>query len=375
MNVDKTEVPLVSEQISQRITSLRFPLMILIVFIHNNLVPGGLFAPEIFNQGVVGIWLQRLISDGIADGTVPIFFLFSGYLAFKKNDSYATVLKKKTKSLLIPYMLWITFYILFGAFCRKYVLLSKIFYYVPSVKWNWKWLLKAYTGYKYNNLCFPYAGQFWYVRDLLLLFLFLPALHFLYAKFPKTTFLFSFFLFLLPSPVWLHSGVNAFFFFTCGALCALHEIDFFALADSFSYKELLLVFLCLFFLRFTVFSQSSGRTFVSHQFQIICACLLLLKCSGGLVRTEKLFDVCKTLAPYSFFLYAVHMPFLTNCIKNVWIHFLPLKNQFYCLLEYFCVTSLIVTVGTFLGIVLNKCIPFVFGLLTGGRNRGVENAK
>ncbi len=108
----------IDENTSKRITALRFLLIIFVVFIHNNFtadsiatsVANGNAAP-IFNQGVVGKWIQLFISDGIGRGAVPLFMLFAAYLQAKKDDSYGVLLKKKAKSLLVPFVLWTAFYI------------------------------------------------------------------------------------------------------------------------------------------------------------------------------------------------------------------------------------------------------------------------
>ena len=94
----------IDETTSKRITALRFLLMIFVVFIHNNftaksiaeILENGEIAP-LFNQGVVGKWIQLFISDGIGRGAVPLFFLFAAYLQTKKDDRYPVFLKKRDK--------------------------------------------------------------------------------------------------------------------------------------------------------------------------------------------------------------------------------------------------------------------------------------
>ena len=103
----------VSAETSRRITSLRFLLAIFVVFIHNNFTAKRV--AEIFQdtgvqtafcQNAFGKWTQLFISDGIARCAVPLFFLFAAYLQFKKGDFYGTLLRKKAKSLLLPFVLW-----------------------------------------------------------------------------------------------------------------------------------------------------------------------------------------------------------------------------------------------------------------------------
>lgn len=82
---------------SRRITALRFLLAVLVVFIHNN--------PA--NTSASAQWVQAFISEGIARCAVPLFFLFAAYLQAKKADPYPALLKKKAKSLALPYVLWL----------------------------------------------------------------------------------------------------------------------------------------------------------------------------------------------------------------------------------------------------------------------------
>ena len=61
------------------------------------------------------------------------------------------------------------------------------------------------------------------------------------------------------------------------------------------------------------------------------------------------------------------MPLLNEYLKKGWIQFLPMKNGFFCLFEYFGVTILTIAIGTAIGIVLKKiCLP-LFAILNGGR--------
>lgn len=99
---------------SMRITALRFLLIVLVVFIHNNLraeniLKGALeygYTPFAYENGLFGRWVQIFISGEIANCAVPLFFMFASYLQFMKGDSYGVLLKKKAKSLLVPYFLW-----------------------------------------------------------------------------------------------------------------------------------------------------------------------------------------------------------------------------------------------------------------------------
>ena len=111
----ESQVAIIPKETSMRITSLRFLLAIFVVFIHNNftveyiaqLVEQG--AEDIyFKPNIVSEWIQLVITQGLAQCAVPLFFLFAAYLQARKADCYKTLLKKKLKTLVIPYVLWIS---------------------------------------------------------------------------------------------------------------------------------------------------------------------------------------------------------------------------------------------------------------------------
>lgn len=129
MDAKKSEI---DTETSRRITSLRFLLAVLVVFIHNNFTPeniaksaaeGG--APVVFNENFLGIWIQRIISGGISSCAVPLFFMFAAFLCARKNDSYKTMIKKKSWSLALPYALWLFIYFLY--FCVGKFFAAKFF--------------------------------------------------------------------------------------------------------------------------------------------------------------------------------------------------------------------------------------------------------
>ena len=98
----------ISEEDSKRITSLRFLLIVFVVFIHANLTTDD--ALNYYHYDFIQPkWIEvfkNFICYTLGGAAVPLFFLFASYLQFSKNDSYPTLLKKRSKSLLLPYILW-----------------------------------------------------------------------------------------------------------------------------------------------------------------------------------------------------------------------------------------------------------------------------
>ena len=140
---------------------------------------------------------------------------------------------------------------------------------------------------------------------------------------------------------------------------------FFEKIDKISWGEAIFLFLFSFFSAWT-YSDGSGKS-AMYWCAVLCLCILFIKLSSIIINQEKLFSITKYLSTFSFWLYAIHAPVLIVMLKNVWIKFLPMKNPFFCLAEYFGVTILTIAIGTALGILLKKICPKMFALLTGGR--------
>lgn len=102
--VDITSIP---EFQSRVITSLRFPLIVMIIMFH-------LYEPGavIDNSTTLHYVLAKILgADGIAKIAVPAFFLISGFLFFLNVNNwekqvYVSKLKSRSKTLLLPYILW-----------------------------------------------------------------------------------------------------------------------------------------------------------------------------------------------------------------------------------------------------------------------------
>lgn len=369
-------VQLIDEETSRRITSLRYILSVLVVFIHNNFTAEKLAESlaegnriPIFAQSVAGEWIQFVISSALGSCAVPLFFMFSAYLFFKKDTPYKVMLKKKTRGLLIPYFVWIALNIalvtlgkLFAARLNPSLLANPEK--ISVLTWSFLDWLKAFSGFGFDKFNHPYVGQLWFVRDLLILFLISPVLRVIYRRFPKTSLIFCVFIYISDVvPQCFDSGRAALLFFTLGYFWAERDFSPFAFADSFRWTELFAMFAFSVLGCNLIFKGNS----VCYALMVLFSALIFLKVSGSISKNQKAFATAEKLSPFSFFLFAIHMPFLLACVQNLWLHFLPMKNPAFCLLEYFGANIVIVALGTFSGIILRKiCLP-LFSVLNGGR--------
>ena len=377
----KKEIP---QEISVRITSLRFLLIVLVVFIHNNFTPeyileivsaGG--EPVIFNQNLFGKWIQIFISDGLARAAVPMFFVFSSYLFFMKNDSYGVMLKKKFHSLLVPLVTWSAINLLLFVFLKQLMV-----WFVPSLVTNpekiyfsgwticdWVCAFFGYTRKQTIQLFSNYsvyggnlAVQFWFIRDLLLMMVISPLIKKLVRKFPFEFLIFSSFFYVcnIRPVIVMH---QAFFYFVLGCYFSEYDFDFFSFADRIHWKFILPMFaISLWY--FTAFTDFPAP---SRWFPVLCSCVIFLKLSKTITLNSKSFFMAKQLAKYSFFLFAAHSNFIMQTIQNLWLKFFPMKNAFLCLAEYFCVSGIVIVLCTGGGFLVHKISPSLFSFLNGGR--------
>ncbi|MBQ5999392.1 MAG: acyltransferase [Treponema sp.] len=361
--------PLIPENISKRITALRYLLIMLVVFAHNNKTYLFMTDPENFSLVSKTFFThipQVLNYTFFGQAAVPLFFMFSAYLLAKKNDPYKLMLKKKTKALLTPYLLWpavtIGIFILAKA-AAILIFPDKVNHTLPYVSdWTLEDWICAFIG-KYpkhygNSLFEPYIGPFYYLRDLLIMNLISPVLIYLIKKCRISYFVMMFGIFLY-APLFL-IGYSGLLYYSLGLFFGLNDIDFFELADRAKWKFLIPAILITWIL-------TINRTAAPTTLLVITACIFMLKFSKLISDNQKAFGIAKYLASFSFFLYAIHEPKFLNFLVKLWYKFIPAHNSITDTLEFFIVGAATCGLGTLIGIAMKKIMPKVFYMFNGGR--------
>lgn len=104
---------------SETISYLRFPLIVLVVMIHSKFDGVVVNGVGLMHDGGFPCYstISTLVSNIIASIAVPLFYFISGFLFFFKTaffsfDVYCSKIKKRAKTILIPYLCWNLFVIL-----------------------------------------------------------------------------------------------------------------------------------------------------------------------------------------------------------------------------------------------------------------------
>ena len=156
---------------SEVISQLRFPLIVLVTYAHSYGAVSGDYS--LLSQGWDGYAVLRLlVSQTLVKVVVPVFFIISGYLFFRNVDEwnvavYGRKLRRRAKSLLLPYLVW---NVLMAVKLRAF-------------GWTVLWAFWQKAGRQIdwlgmeNTMTAPADMPLWFLRDLMVVTLFTPIIY------------------------------------------------------------------------------------------------------------------------------------------------------------------------------------------------------
>lgn len=377
------------ELLSKTIIHLRFPLTVGIVFIHFSLHDGltihgikhGLENPEWF------FFIVNLISETLARIGVPLFFIFSGFLFFYRKDFnrnvYIQKLKSRTKTLLIPFILWNIIAIVWNLKCFLPGISS--FYRSVEIHISLIRLFNTFFCNVDNNGIFvgpptsdsargfyPIDVPLWYIRDLMVMIILSPLIHKLIKKiggwFVVMGALMWFF-----SPLILPKGgylgiytnllVTALFFFSWGALFSITKGNIVISFRKWKYAPPIYVCIAI----ADALTKGMEYNGYIHKAGILGGVISTVVIVSTILNSKKVRSN-NTLANSSFFIFALHYLFIEDVGKFAFtmLH-VPENNPYAMLALYFSVPIFSILVCLCLYASIKKIMPKVCHLLTGGR--------
>lgn len=341
---------------------LRFPLMILVLFVH--VIPSDIHLVRLsFNPDSMYSLVSELISHHLGRTAVPCFFLFSGYFFFLKigvfdTRSYAAQLSKRWKTLLLPYLLWNM--LLVSAAVLKNFVFGKL-----GMAEDDLYALLQRSSYYDILWGDPFLFPFWYLRDLICMTVLSPLFYLLFKYTGKWGLLLLALAYLL---VWETNipgfGTTAILFFGAGAFMGLYKYDLAAVSSPFGHYWLLLTTFLLGTAMF--FSATPLYEYWIRAFAIL-GVLSWINLGNFLARHAKLRDCLRSLSSTVFFIYAVHEFYIINWLKGGFVR-LPLSDDGWGkLIAYFSIPVLCLLVCLGLYRVFKIFLPNVLAVLIGGR--------
>ncbi len=351
---------------SERLSTLRFPLIIGVVFIHAYGTEVGL------SNGTVGVantgyWVdfcRDLVSQGIARVAVPLFFLMSGYFFFLEFsfsvENYRKKVKSRLKTLLIPFLFW-NIATLFLIGLAQYLPATQPFFSGENAP------ISTFDMFDYVNAIFgidshPISYQFWFIRDLMVMVLVAPAIYLLINKAPKVFLLALLLLWLLNVwPIYIPSAA-AFAFFYAGAYFAHSNTSLFAL-DQFG-PSILSTYLAVLLIDTTTKNHIFNNYI--HNIGILLGVSSALYVTKAIAESTYLKKFLLWASGCSFFVFAVHEPLLT-VIRKLSYKVLQPSNDLTVLLLYFFIPVFVIICSVLLYISMKSITPKFLSGISGGR--------
>ncbi|KAA6331947.1 hypothetical protein EZS27_019494 [termite gut metagenome] len=353
---------------SKVIAFLRFPLIIGVVFIHY-------YGSTVFVQGIeIGVvnnadipiyHITNKLFNCILGGGIrnPFFFFISGFFFFShtnfNRNSYSKKLKNRIKSLLIPYLFWNIAWLL-------------MFYIVPNIPILSTWVNGSERNYSLEHILFslwphPISGQFWFIRDLMVVGLLTPIVY-PYIK------QFKIYGVLLLGILWYKGywfsfisthglSITALFFFTAGAWFSINKKN---LVEEFGKIKNISFYLYPLIVIIDLLTKGSSYNYLIFRLGILLGIAFFFNLVSCLLKNGKI-RVNAFLSASSFFIFAIHMPWLLSPIKKIFFKLFEPTSDVLLTFFHFMIPFLIVCISLILYYLLKRFCPAFTKIITGGR--------
>ena len=177
-----------NQNVSSIISSVRFPLAIMVVYVHS-FGEGNVIISDIdwrsFTFGNLYDVIRVLVSGAISGVAVPSFFLISGYLFFQGLENWnwgiwRAKITRRIHTLMIPYLIWNVLRYLFNV-----LTMGALFVHGHKMEQFQVWLsentgLFAFWAMPATGM--PVHTPFWFIRDLIVLVVLSPLSYVLFKK-------------------------------------------------------------------------------------------------------------------------------------------------------------------------------------------------
>lgn len=373
---------------SQVIDWLRFPLIIGVVFIHSfgsHTYDLQIMHSDPFSGVSTFNWIRICLSNVITHISVPVFYLISGYLFFYNLGGafdiniFKNKIKKRFRSLFIPYLLWNLIAILIvvilklGAHIVKKKPLSNILVWFQDNGWwhlFWDNNVWGENSISWAGTVIPMTGPadlpLWYLRDLMVIVLISPLV-FYYLKYTKFYGIFILALAYI-SKIWpnIHGlSITAVFFFSVGAYFSLNDKN---LVDEFN-KIRIPAYVLFMLLLFPMIWFNGKNTFIGsliYPVFIIIGVCVIFNISSMLIEKEKV-KVIPLLTQSTFFIYALHTLVVLRICSFIINGIIGSTNALALTISYLMTPILTIFCCLALYVLMKRFFPRLLGLLTGDR--------
>lgn len=368
-----------NEYLSKKIKVLSFLSILAVIFYHVR--PGAEVSYWSLqsSHGCINTFLCLFVNRGIACFAVPLFFLISGYLFFRNTTTALDCIKKwrtRFRTLFIPYLLWNTIWI--GVVVGFVVLL----YELGLLRYNSLAeipLIAQMGGVKCIIEPYP-AGQFWFIRDLIILVIISPIIFILtkrYGGLPIIILLIATITIYMMG--WYDSDMNYGFsfmrssvsliFFMAAAYLALYRQNLVLKKRGVSSS---IIWGVLWFIMLSVRTVN----LVCLENGMLASLFLQMSTIVGVLFVWCIYDafiyrysnslLISSLLPYTFWIFAFHSPSF-NFVESLFLKVLGRTSMGFAM-SYSLLPFLMIAICIVIAKLLQKLMPSFYNVLVGGRS-------
>lgn len=344
-----------SEVQSKRLNIVKMLFAFFVVFSHCNLSNIHFDDSNIETVAIETFEFVRYLFSGLLpEAAVPGFFLMSSIFLYKKDFDWAENVKKKTRSLLVPYLFMNSFWIVIFAFFQM-IPQTQVFFGDPSSyisNYSVSGWLHAYG----IGAEFPFLYPLWFVRNLFVLNLLAKWMKKVIDKMPGVilTVLILFYFFCDQYFMTISISMWCFGYYIVKYNCDLNFFD-----DKKSVPIIFIIISCL-----CIREKNSVIALPLLRLQMLISLAFWYGCFSrdvnGLLQRNLL-----KYSEYNFSIYLFHEMFLSFLIKTLAIVLGGWLVPW--IVSYFLLPFVICCFSVFMSIFSQKCFPKVFGLIMGPR--------
>ena len=364
--------------ISQKFKFYSFISMLLLVFVHGYNLQNSYLQPFTIADEPLTIttFTEYFLANGLFRFRIPMLFIISGYL-FATHDTrpYGERIKKRLRTLGIPYLLWSAFALLLTFLWQQFPVTAQA---VSHAQLDQLGDNRPYTEIGFGGLFLrwtlrPIAFQLWFIRSLLLYNILYPLLLKAVIKIPKVWFTIVVLLWLVTFAVPFIES-EGLFFFTLGIALQKNNFNIEKTPYWLNIKIWAPVFIISAAIKTYLafqFGWSAGSFITLSLLHKLCVFSGLVTMWYGCDALVKYFMGRKWFvwsSAFTFIIYAMHVPLVNYCTQLVFTYF---KNVPLLRLTTFTLLPLLIAgCCILLGAVFRKILPKLYAVATGGRGLG-----
>lgn len=337
-----------------------FILSILVLFIHISSID------QYVNSGtLISVVNEKFVytaRDTIGRMAVPMFFILSGITFFKgyDNKKYVKKIKSRVYTLVIPYVLWNTIWMIFEAVC-SYSFLSQYFVGREPFVLSASNIIKGIFFHGYN-------GPFWFVFNLIVFSLAAPLIYCLirnkYIGIVSVALLTVLGCFGIRIPSEVFFDPTSIVFYMIGAIIGKHYFGF-TIKEP---KKVVKYGAVVFFVAYLIFSAVFYSQIVKLRFMFNVVFFTLTAVAMWNI-TDLFFEKLKPRKIYtrSFAIYAIHVNIVAIFVKLIVI-LLP-KGEWMVIPNFILSALLTLVTINIICCFMEKFLPKPYAILMGNRTK------